>query len=269
MRDLLQIAVSAAIEAGEKILEIYSQDFTVETKADNSPLTMADRASHEVIKDYLKETNLPVLSEEGKQMSFDERKQWDTFWLVDPLDGTKEFIKKNGEFTVNIALIKKGAPVLGVVYVPVTGVVYFGFEEGGSYSFNVNKPERKSVSEMIKGATKLPETVSTDAYTIVASRSHSTAETESFIEDKKKIHGEVNLVSAGSSLKLCLVAEGKAQVYPRLAPTMEWDTAAGHAVAKYAYCKVFDFKTNEELRYNKENLLNPWFVVERVSEEMR
>lgn len=266
MKDLLLISVNAAIKAGEKILEVYAEDFAVETKADNSPLTKADRASHEIIKELLKSTNLPVLSEEGKQMSFDERKEWNTFWLVDPLDGTKEFIKRNGEFTVNIALIKNGLPVLGVVYVPVTGTLYYGFEEGGSYSFNVNESEGKSLQEMINSAKRLPENASEGVYTIVASRSHSTPETESFIEDKKKIHGEVNLVSAGSSLKLCLVAEGKAQVYPRLAPTMEWDTAAGHAVAKFADCKVFDFKTKEELQYNKENLLNPWFVVERAVE---
>ncbi len=266
MKDFLQTSIEAAIAAGKKILEIYEQDFTVETKADNSPLTMADRASHEIIKEHLKDTGFPVLSEEGKQMDFDERKAWNTFWLVDPLDGTKEFIKKNGEFTVNIALIKNGTPVLGVVYVPVTGVLYFGDEEQGSYIFKIKEAEGKSVSEIIENAIKLPEAVSNGVYTIVASRSHSTPETESFIEDKKKVHGEVNLVSAGSSLKLCLVAEGKAQVYPRLAPTMEWDTAAGHAVAKFANCKVFDYKTNRELTYNKENLLNPWFVVERAGE---
>jgi 3'(2'), 5'-bisphosphate nucleotidase len=262
MKELLNIAAEAAIKAGKKILEVYAKDFAVETKTDNSPLTEADRESHNIIKDHLQQTGLPLLSEEGKQLAFADRKDWETFWLIDPLDGTKEFIKKNGEFTVNIALIKNKKPVLGIVYVPVTGILYFGSESNGS--FKIAYDENKTVEELIANAAKLPDAVSPEKYTIVASRSHSSAETENFIDERKKIHGEVDLISAGSSLKLCLVAEGKAQVYPRLAPTMEWDTAAGHAVAKFSGCKVYDFKTNEELEYNKENLLNPWFVVERV-----
>ena len=262
MDKFINVTIKAAIEAGKKILEVYERDFTVEIKADSSPLTEADRQAHHAIKDVLAETGIPILSEEGKQMSYDERKNWKEFWLIDPLDGTKEFIKKNGEFTVNIALIKDGTPVLGVVYVPVTGVVYAGSQETGSFSFNTNH-NGTSVSELLKDAVKLPFSIQQTQYTIVASRSHSTPETEAFIEERKKVHGDVNLISAGSSLKLCLVAEGKAQVYPRLAPTMEWDTAAGHAVAKFAGCKVYNYETNNELKYNKENLLNPWFVVER------
>lgn len=264
MMNLLNVSINAAIEAGKKILEVYSRDFNVETKADNSPLTEADQQSHHAIKDALAETGIPLLSEEGKQMSFDERKGWDTFWLIDPLDGTKEFIKKNGEFTVNIALIKNGTPILGVVYVPVTGMLYFGTEDNGSYCFNTNNTAGQTTDEMIAGAQKLPITSTNGTYTIVASRSHNTPETETFIEERRKIHGDVNLISAGSSIKLCLVAEGKAQVYPRLAPTMEWDTAAGHAVAKFAQCNVYNYTTNTELQYNKENLLNPWFVVEHI-----
>jgi len=264
MREFLNVALLAAVEAGKKILNVYAQDFEVETKADQSPLTEADRQSHEVIKSYLAETNIPILSEEGKQMEYSERSSWDNFWLVDPLDGTKEFIKKNGEFTVNIAFIKNGATVLGVVYVPVTGIVYFGYEDGGSYCFNVNEHTERSLEEQIERALPLPLHTNGSVYTIVASRSHNTPETESFIEEKRKTFGDVSLVSAGSSIKLCLVAEGTAQVYPRLAPTMEWDTAAGHAVAKFANCSVHNYATNEELQYNKENLLNPWFVVERA-----
>jgi 3'(2'), 5'-bisphosphate nucleotidase len=259
------VSVLAAIEAGKKILDVYKRDFDVEIKSDHSPLTEADTQSHNTIKKYLFNTQLPILSEEGKQMDFEERKEWKKFWLVDPLDGTKEFIKKNGEFTVNIALIENGTPVLGVVYVPVTRIVYFGFQKSGSYTFKVEETGEKSIAEMIETAQELPGGELSKVYTIVASRSHSTPETEAFIENKKKVHGEVSLISAGSSLKLCLVAEGKAQVYPRLAPTMEWDTAAGHAVAKFANCKVYNYNTNEELQYNKENLLNPWFVVERLN----
>jgi 3'(2'), 5'-bisphosphate nucleotidase len=263
MHNFINVSVEAAIEAGKKILDVYQRDFVVETKADNSPLTEADQQAHNTIKSILQQTGIPILSEEGKQMLYEERKQWNEFWLVDPLDGTKEFIKKNGEFTVNIALIKNGTPVLGVVYVPVTGVVYAASEETGSFSFNA-KNNGEAISEMRNSAVPLPLATQSETYTIVASRSHSTAETEAFIEERKKVHGNVNLISAGSSLKLCLVAEGKAQVYPRLAPTMEWDTAAGHAIAKFAGCKVYNYESNDELKYNKENLLNPWFVVERA-----
>lgn len=262
MQNLVTLAINAAIEAGKKILEVYELDFAVETKSDNSPLTEADKKSHNAIKNALQQAGIPILSEEGKQLPYEERKGWDTFWLVDPLDGTKEFIKKNGEFTVNIALIKNGAPVMGVVYVPVTGMLYFGSAESGSASFNINN--NSSIDELIAGAAKLPSVNAPEKYTIVASRSHSTAETEDFIEEKKKTHGDVNLISAGSSLKLCLVAEGNAQVYPRLAPTMEWDTAAGDAVARFAGCRVYNYQTKNDLQYNKENLLNPWFVVERI-----
>jgi 3'(2'), 5'-bisphosphate nucleotidase len=264
MKENLHVAIQAAIEGGKQILDVYAQDFSIFTKEDNSPLTEADRRAHEVIKDILQPTNLPLLSEEGKMIAYDERKNWDTFWLVDPLDGTKEFIKKNGEFTVNIALIKNGTPVLGVVYVPVTRMLYFGYDSKGSYCTMVTDNNAYDTEALESEASPLPLQTSTNIYTVVASRSHNTPETEAFIDKKREKYGEINMVSAGSSLKLCLVAEGKAQVYPRLAPTMEWDTAAGHAVAKFAGCEVYNFKTNTELAYNKENLLNPWFVVERI-----
>ncbi|MFZ1799737.1 MAG: 3'(2'),5'-bisphosphate nucleotidase CysQ [Chitinophagaceae bacterium] len=265
MKDLLKKAIYASIEAGKAILNVYNQDFTVETKSDNSPLTQADKNSHNVIKDALSGTGLPILSEEGKLLSYEERKGWDTFWLIDPLDGTKEFIKKNGEFTVNIALIKNGVPVLGVVYVPVLGTLYYGTEETGSYIASIPAEATTSAIDLeLEKALTIPSAQLPTKYTVVASRSHNTPETDAFIEGRKKKFGEVELISAGSSLKLCLVAEGKAQVYPRLAPTMEWDTAAGHAVAKYSGCRVYDYTTNNDLAYNKENLLNPWFVVERA-----
>lgn len=264
MNDLLKTAITASIEAGKKILEVYENDFQVETKSDNSPLTEADKKSHLAIKEILFPLSIKMLSEEGKQMTYDERKDWKQFWLIDPLDGTKEFIKRNGEFTVNIALVEDGVPVAGVVYVPVIGKMYYGSKEEGSFSFIINKDDNKTVEDYIKSAVKLPDASAPSKYTVVASRSHNTPETEEFINEKRKQYGDVECVSSGSSIKLCLVAEGKANVYPRLAPTMEWDTAAGHAVAKFAGCKVYDYKTGNELQYNKENLLNPWFVVERV-----
>jgi len=263
MNELLKISITAAIEAGKKILEVYENEFEVETKTDNSPLTEADKQSHEKIKEIISPLSISMLSEEGKQLSYEERKNWNKFWLVDPLDGTKEFIKRNGEFTVNIALVEDGLPIAGVVHVPVTGKTYYGSKETGSYSFTFNEKEGKSIEACISNAEKLPGSQAPEIYTVVASRSHNTPETEEFIDERRKQYGQVNCVSSGSSIKLCLVAEGKANVYPRLAPTMEWDTAAGHAVAKFAGCKVYDYRTGNELQYNKENLLNPWFVVER------
>jgi 3'(2'), 5'-bisphosphate nucleotidase len=263
MNELLEISLKAAIEAGKKILEVYENEFEVEIKTDNSPLTEADKRSHHAIKDILFPLSIDILSEEGKQLSYEERKNWKKFWLIDPLDGTKEFIKRNGEFTVNIALVENGLPVAGVVHVPVTGKTYYGAEGKGSFVFTFNETDKKSVSEYMNAAERLPDATEPDIYTVVASRSHNSPETESFIEERKKQHGAVNCISSGSSIKLCLVAEGKANVYPRLAPTMEWDTAAGHAVAKFAGCNVYNYNTGKELEYNKENLLNPWFVVER------
>jgi len=263
MNDLLKISITAAIEAGKEILDVYHNEFDVETKADNSPLTEADKRSHNKIKEMLSPLSIEMLSEEGKQLSYEERKNWKKFWLIDPLDGTKEFIKRNGEFTVNIALVENGLPVAGVVHVPVTGKTYYGAEGKGSFVFTFKETDEKSVSDYMRSAEKLPDVTAPDIYTVVASRSHNSPETESFIEERKKQYGEVNCISSGSSIKLCLVAEGKANVYPRLAPTMEWDTAAGHAVAKFAGCNVYNYNTGKELEYNKENLLNPWFVVER------
>lgn len=264
MNDLLKISITAAIEAGKKILEVYENEFQVETKSDNSPLTEADKRSHLAIKEILAPLSIKMLSEEGKQILYDEREHWKQFWLVDPLDGTKEFIKRNGEFTVNIALIENGISVAGVVYVPVTGKLYYGSKENGSFSFIFNKNDNKTVEKYMSEAKKLPDAPAPSKYTIVASRSHNTQETEEFINEKRKQYSDVDCISSGSSIKLCLVAEGNANVYPRLAPTMEWDTAAGHAVAKFAGCNVYDYKTGNELQYNKQNLLNPWFVVERA-----
>ncbi len=263
MNDLLKIAIEAAIEAGKEILSVYKKDFSIETKIDNSPLTEADTKSHHIIKKILSPVAINILSEEGKQLSYNERKNWKKFWLVDPLDGTKEFIKRNGEFTVNIALIENNFPVAGVVHVPVTGKTYFASEHTGSFVFTYLQDDKKTIDEYVNDAKKLPDASPLSVYTIVASRSHNTPETENFINEKRKEFGEVNCISSGSSLKLCLVAEGKANIYPRLAPTMEWDTAAGHAVAKFAGCKVYSYLTQEELQYNKENLLNPSFIVER------
>ncbi|WP_071149934.1 3'(2'),5'-bisphosphate nucleotidase CysQ [Bacteroides ndongoniae] len=264
-------AIEAALRAGGQILSIYndpSSDFQVERKADNSPLTIADRKAHETIVEILKDTPFPILSEEGKSLPFEMRNGWETLWIVDPLDGTKEFIKRNGEFTVNIALVLKGKPVMGVIYVPVKTVLYFAEDTLGAYKIEgIKDLDHKSLDDLISEAVRLPDkSISRTNFVMVASRSHLTPETEIYIDKMRAVHGDLELVSIGSSLKICLVAEGRADVYPRFAPTMEWDTAAGHAIASAAGMEVYQAETDLPLQYNKQDLLNPWFVVEKKHE---
>lgn len=268
-QNVIRVAIKAAIEAGAEILRIYNdpkQDFGIERKADNSPLTLADKAAHACIVKYLSALPYPILSEEGKHLPFVERCKWDELWIVDPLDGTKEFIKKNGEFTVNIALVCKGMPVFGVIYVPVKGDLYWGYtgDDVKAYKANVDCMQPEIDSDcLMASAVSLPlkKRVQGTPFVIVASRSHMSPETEAYVEEKRKAYPEVQLVSSGSSIKICMVAEGMADAYPRYAPTMEWDTAAGDAIARAAGCKVLDAKTGTPLAYNKEDLLNPWFLV--------
>lgn len=259
-------AIGAAVEAGERILSIYNDpasDFQIERKADNSPLTIADRKANEVINEVLCHTPFPILSEEGKQMPYAMRSGWETLWVVDPLDGTKEFIKRNGEFTVNIALVHHSVPVMGVIYLPVKRELYFAAEGKGAYKLSdFSMGAELSWEDLMASAVRLPAEKGHKPFVIVASRSHLTPETETYIAEMRKLHKEVELVSSGSSIKICLVAEGKADVYPRFAPTMEWDTAAGHAIAREAGMEVYQAGTEIPLCYNKENLLNPWFIVE-------
>jgi 3'(2'), 5'-bisphosphate nucleotidase len=246
----LLTAIQAAEEACKVILDVYeSPDFQAEQKGDQSPLTLADRQAHAVISVILEATNLPVLSEEGRNIPFEERRAWELFWMVDPLDGTKEFIKRNGDFTVNIALIRNGKPILGVLAVPVTGEVFYALEGRGAFvkrnASVIPLPKRRSWSLDQQGLR------------VVASRSHMTPDTQEFIDRLSS----PTLVSRGSSLKFMLLAEDKADVYPRYAPTMEWDTAAAHAIVNETGLKVLEAGKDSELRYNKENLLNPFFLV--------
>jgi len=261
MRQLLNTAITAAIEAGKEILKIYhSEDFNIETKVDNSPLTKADKASHNIITSILKITDIPVLSEEGRDVSYKERKNWNHLWIVDPIDGTKEFIKRNGEFTVNIALIEYQKALIGVIFVPVSGELYFSTNAKGTFKAVVDI-ENFNIERLISNATELPLKRKDNTFTIVASRSHMSPETESYVEEMRDKHGAVNLISKGSSLKLCMVAEGQADCYPRFAPTMEWDTAAGQAICEHAGFEVLDWKTKKPMLYNREELLNNWFLV--------
>ena len=260
-QDILKIAISAALEAAKEILKIYhSDDFEVQLKSDDSPLTRADLVSHQVIESYLKPTNIPILSEEGKDISYDERKDWGQLWIVDPIDGTKEFIKRNGEFTVNIALIENQRPTLGVVYAPVLNELYFSSNKLGGFKVSVDLTNF-DVNNLIDSSVKLPLSREDKTFTIIVSRSHLSDETVDFIEEIKKEKGDVRLISKGSSLKLCLVADGSADCYPRFAPTMEWDTAAGQAICEHAGFRVIDWETKKDLLYNRPKLLNNWFVV--------
>jgi len=249
LKKLLQLALSASVTASKEILEVYnSNDFQTEAKGDQSPLTLADKKAHQAIVEILKSSNLPILSEEGKSIPYEERKNWEYFWMVDPLDGTKEFIKRNGEFTVNIALIHQCKPVLGVVAVPVTGETYYGGEGIGAFL----EVHGKVTALPVRTPIDLKQT----GLRVVASRSHMNEETQTFIDALQ----DPSLVSSGSSLKFMLLASGQADVYPRFAPTMEWDTAAAHAVVNAVGIKVFQQNKSEELIYNKENLLNPYFL---------
>jgi 3'(2'), 5'-bisphosphate nucleotidase len=258
---LLHTAIIAALEASKAILEIYhSGAFDVEIKGDNSPLTKADTASHNVIMSYLEATGIPVLSEEGRDISYQERKDWKQLWIVDPIDGTKEFIKRNGEFTVNIALIENQRPIIGVIFLPVTGELYFSSKELGAFKVVIDL-EDYDLDALQAKANKLPLQREDKTFTIVASRSHMSLETEEYVQEMREIHGEVNLISKGSSLKLCMVADGTANCYPRFAPTMEWDTAAGQAICEHAGFKLLDWDTKKNMMYNREEVLNNWFLV--------
>jgi 3'(2'), 5'-bisphosphate nucleotidase len=252
----IDILLNLAQHAGDAIMEIYARDFEVEIKDDKSPLTEADKKSNAVILEGLKKNypDIPFISEETKLTPYKERKNWGRFWLIDPIDGTKEFIKKNGEFTVNVALIEDGLPVIGIVHVPAQNKTYYGVKGIGSFKF-----EMQTSQFQISNKTHYSDK---NKVVIVASRSHLTDETLQFVEDLKAKGKEVDFLSSGSSLKFCLVAEGAADVYPRFGPTMEWDTGAAHAVALYAGKSVINYETRQPLLYNKENLLNPFFIVE-------
>jgi 3'(2'), 5'-bisphosphate nucleotidase len=256
-----RLLIEASLKAGEEILRVYAKDFQVETKSDESPLTEADKNAHLAIMSFLEQTGLPILSEEGKHMDYSERKDWNQFWLVDPLDGTKEFVKKNGEFTVNIALIENGLPVYGIIYAPVLKKLFVG-NVGNEAWIAENIETSSTVDFVLEQKISIPKSKCAEPYIVVASRSHFSPETQEFVDEMKKEKGEIDFASMGSSLKICLVAEGVADIYPRFGPTMEWDTGAGHAIAKAAGKMVTDHSTGKEMRYNKENLLNNWFIVE-------
>jgi 3'(2'), 5'-bisphosphate nucleotidase len=280
LRECLLAAIRAAKAAGDAILTVYRSDFAVEYKEDRSPLTLADRRAHSIIKEHLSEEGLrgiPLLSEEGKSIPYKVRRGWAHFWLVDPLDGTKEFVKRRDEFTVNIALIRAGKPIVGVVLLPAKDLLYFAMEKLGS--FKIKRPEavraigqglnagssRESLlEELLHSAQPLPllraGCAEQDRLTVIGSRSHGTEALDDFVRKAEKRFKEVKLISAGSALKFALVAEGKSDLYPRFGPTMEWDTAAGQCLVEQSGGTVLEIGEQVPLAYNKKDLLNPYFI---------
>ena len=250
--DFINIGLDAAVSAGEKIMEVYSASAHIdfESKNDNSPLTIADKKSHETIVSMLKKTETHIISEESESIDYQIRKKWKEYWLIDPLDGTKEFIKKNDEFTVNIALIKNNSPFIGIVYCPVKKILYWNDSNKNVFKKIIGK-EKKQLNKRKKvdqGEKNLR---------VIVSRSHSNEKTTQYIN---KLNAP-QLISCGSSLKFLYIADNKADIYPRFGPTMEWDTAAAHSILKALDIMVTNLEDKRELSYNKKNLLNPYFLI--------
>lgn len=263
---LLKLAIKASIDAGEEILKVYDTKFEVEIKKDFSPVTQADKVASDLIVTSLIPSRINVLSEEGIIYDYDLRKNWNHIWIVDPLDGTKEFVKRNGEFTVNIALIEDQKPIIGVIYSPVSRQLYYACCNHGSFKINAHDVITQintgtiDVDSLMKTAQKLPLQSPPKIYTIVASRSHLSQEVSARITKNKFEHNAVNIINTGSSIKFCLLAEGLAHEYPRYGTTMEWDTAAGQCILEQAGGTVLDLSTNEGMKYNRENLKNNNFI---------
>jgi len=271
----IEVIVSIAKDAGDAIMKIYNRDFQIDYKDDNSPLTEADIKANEIICRMLQKSypEVPLLSEENNDVPYEIRNNWEYYWCIDPIDGTKEFIEGNGEFTVNIALIHRDIPVLGVVYVPVLGEMYFAKQREGAYKMLVSA--QWSLFDGMGNIMKLPlleeeNRKEKDEIVVVVSKSHLTKETENFISTLTTKDKRVKTISKGSSLKLLMVAEGSADIYPRLASTMEWDTAAADAIVRESGKMTYQYISNKHasdlkpLVYNKVNLLNPWFIVGEV-----
>jgi 3'(2'), 5'-bisphosphate nucleotidase len=288
LESLLFIALRAAARAFPEILSVYEGSFTVDTKADRSPVTEADRRSNQVITDELsRHSPYPILSEEGRSIPFAERRDWQRFWLVDPLDGTKEFVKRNGEFTINIAFVEGTVPVLGVVYAPLPDLLFFAWEDGDERSDGDSGPRSggrggsyklegfadlaaRLPEDLVERAVKLPpkepfdfdETQKKETITVIGSRSHRGPHFSDYVRGLERRYAErVEIRTSGSALKPCLVADGAADIYPRFGPTMEWDTAAPHAVVRGVGKRMIAFESGRELVYNKEQLVNPSFLV--------
>ena len=268
MKMLFVTAINAAVRAGAKIMEVYqSGDFHTKAKSDLTPITIADTMAHDEIKSCLAVTRIPVISEEGRSIAYDERISWDLFWMVDPLDGTDEFINRTSDFTVNIALIQNGFPTLGIVYAPAYERLYFAAKERGAFKKDNVMPSANSAfeyDEILENALKMP-LYERDELIVVTSRLHISPDTSEYVNNLRKEHANVTVRPRGSSLKMCMLAVGKAHVYPRLDTTWEWDTAASQIIAEEAGFSVCEYGTSERLSYNKKDMKNPWFICKKKS----
>jgi 3'(2'), 5'-bisphosphate nucleotidase len=263
MKELLEIAIKAAIKAGDIIENIYeNDDFELEIKQDNTPLTKADKEANAIINVFLDRTLIPVISEENKEINYEKRKLWKQCWVVDPLDGTKEFLKKNNEFTVNIALVENGKPILGVIFSPISKDLYYAnVPDKKAYKITISNNDDYSENWFDDTYRITPQKTDDSVLKVIGSRSHMNDDTKKFINNLSAHYSSIEMISKGSSLKFCLIAEGKADIYPRFAPTMEWDTAAGQAICEAVGIHVISKKTLQDLTYNKPNLLNSEFIV--------
>lgn len=263
MRELLEIAIKAAIKAGDIIEYIYeNEDFELEIKQDNTPLTKADKEANAIINVFLDRTLIPIISEENKEINYEKRKLWKQCWIVDPLDGTKEFLKKNNEFTVNIALVENGKPILGVIFSPISKELYYAnVLDKKAYKITISNGYDYSENWFDDTYRITPQKTDNAVLKVIGSRSHMNDDTKKFINNLSAHYSSIAIISKGSSLKFCLIAEGKADIYPRFAPTMEWDTAAGQAICEAVGIHVISKNTLQGLTYNKPNLLNSEFIV--------
>lgn len=261
---------NAAVRAGAEIIKIYkhSDDYDISLKSDRTPITIADRLAHKAIKASLGKTRIPILSEEGREMAYEERKNWDLFWLVDPLDGTVEFIKENNEFTVNIALMQNNICISAIIYVPYYGKIYVAEQGQGAWLVNDIAPSQSAnytYSDIVARRLALPLAEQKhDDFIVAVSRSHQTPETHEHIDSLRTQHPNLKVVEQGSSYKFCMLAEGAVDYYIRTTTTSEWDTAAGELILKEAGGITTIYPTNKELAYNKESLDNPWFIAKRL-----
>jgi 3'(2'), 5'-bisphosphate nucleotidase len=257
--EMLTMTLRAAVEAGRELRYRKDRALNIQSKEDDSPVTIADENAHRIIFDILKESGIPILSEEGRDIPLAERQSWEKFWMIDPLDGTKEFIKGRNEYTINIALIEKKEAVFGLIAVPELNQIYCGESGGCSYRFMENDLSG-DFSIAREKATLLPDQTDDSEYRVLASRSHLSKQTEAYIDELRKEKGEIVFVQAGSALKFCRLAEGKADIYPRFTPCMEWDTAAGHAILKGVGRDILKVEDGRPLEYDKPDLLSPFFI---------
>ncbi|MDR2651173.1 MAG: 3'(2'),5'-bisphosphate nucleotidase CysQ [Prevotellaceae bacterium] len=273
MKMLFTSAINAAIRAGAKIMEVYeSGDLHIKAKSDLTPLTLADTLAHDEIKSNLALTRIPVISEEGRSIAYDERSSWDLFWMVDPLDGTDEFINRTRDFTVNIALIQNGYPTIGIVYAPAYKRIYFAAKERGSYRKDNIIPDINAqfdYEDVIENSTKLPvHNTNNNNLIVVTSRLHISPDTSDYVNELRKKYPNITVIRRGSSLKMCMLAVGKADIYPRFDITWEWDTAASQIIAEEAGFAVSSVEDGTRLSYNKENMQNPWFVCKKAMKDI-